>query len=45
MACYTGKEITWEQAMESQENLTPEKYEWGPMAVAPVAMPGLTQFI
>ncbi|MCA9096229.1 MAG: Gfo/Idh/MocA family oxidoreductase [Planctomycetaceae bacterium] len=45
MACYTGKEITWDQAMDSQENLTPEKYEWGPMAVAPVAMPGLTQFI
>lgn len=45
MACYTGKEITWEQAMNSQENLTPEKYEWGPLAVAPVAMPGLTEFI
>jgi predicted dehydrogenase len=45
MACYTGKEITWEQALNSQENLTPEKYEWGPLAVAPVALPGVTQFI
>jgi predicted dehydrogenase len=45
MACYTGKEITWEQAMNSQENLTPAKYEWGPLAVAPVAMPGLTEFV
>lgn len=45
MACYTGKEITWEQAMNSQENLTPAKYEWGPLAVAPVAMPGITEFV
>src|SRR5690606_12259662 len=32
MATYTGQEITWEQAFNSQEDLSPEKYEWGPIA-------------
>lgn len=45
MACYTGKEITWEQAMNSEENMTPEKYEWGSLPVASVALPGITPFI
>ncbi len=44
MATYTGQTITWDQAMNSKEDLTPPKYEWGPLAVAPVAMPGITQF-
>ena len=29
MATYTGQEITWEQAMNSQQDLSPSKYEWG----------------
>jgi len=45
MAAYTGKEITWEQALQSQEDLSPPAYEWGPLPVAPVARPGLTQFV
>ena len=45
MATYTGKQITWEQAMNSQENLTPERYEWGSIASPTVAMPGVTQFL
>lgn len=44
MATYTGQTITWEQALNSKEDLSPAKYEWGPLAVAPVAMPGITQF-
>jgi predicted dehydrogenase len=44
MATYSGKVITWEQAINSAEDLTPGKYEWGPLPVAPVAMPGITQF-
>lgn len=44
MATYTGQTITWEQAMNSQENLTPERYEWGPLAFPAVAMPGITAF-
>ena len=44
MACYTGQEITWDAAMNSKENLTPEKYEWGEIPVPQVAMPGITPF-
>jgi len=45
MSGYTGKTITWEQAMNSKENLTPDKYEWGPRATPGVAVPGVTQFV
>jgi hypothetical protein len=45
MATYTGQTITWDQAINSKEDLTPAKYEWGPLAVAPVALPGVTQFV
>jgi|SoiMethySBSTD1v2_1073268.scaffolds.fasta_scaffold15383_6 predicted dehydrogenase len=44
MAAYTGQAVTWDQAWNSQENLTPAKYEWGPIETAPVARPGITQF-
>lgn len=43
MATYTGQKITWEQVVNSKEDLTPAKYEWGPLAVPPVAVPGKTQ--
>ena len=45
MAAYTGKVITWEQAMNSQEDLMPAKMEWGPLPTPPVAMPGKTKFL
>lgn len=45
MAAYTGDEITWEQALNSQESLMPAKLEWGQLAVAPVAMPGETKLV
>jgi len=44
MATYTGQSITWEQALNSKEDLTPEKYEWGSIPIPSVAMPGITQF-
>lgn len=44
MACYTGKEITWDMAMNSNEDLSPAKYQWTSMPVPPVALPGLTEF-
>jgi myo-inositol 2-dehydrogenase / D-chiro-inositol 1-dehydrogenase len=44
MATYTGQRITWDQAMASTEDLTPAKYEWGALPVAPVALPGITRF-
>jgi len=45
MACYTGQQITWEQALNSKEDLTPPKYDWD-LALAPpqIAMPGQTKF-
>jgi len=45
MATYTGQEITWEMAMNSKEDQSPARYEFGPLAVAPVARPGITKFI
>jgi predicted dehydrogenase len=46
MAAYTGQEITWEQAMNSQESLAPKNPDWNTtIAVAPVAIPGQTKFI
>jgi len=45
MATYTGQVITWEQALHSKEDLTPPKYEFGALAVPPVAMPGKTKFV
>jgi hypothetical protein len=45
MAAYTGKRITWEQAMNSQEDLSPAKYEWGALNEPTVAIPGVTRFV
>jgi predicted dehydrogenase len=44
MATYTGKVITWEKALHSQEDLRPPKYEFGSLPVPPVAKPGVTKF-
>lgn len=44
MTAYTGQEITWDQAINSQMSLMPEKLEFGTLAVAPIAMPGTTKF-
>lgn len=44
MSAYTGKTITWEEALNSKENLTPSAYDWGNLTLAPIAVPGVTQF-
>jgi predicted dehydrogenase len=44
MATYTGQVITWEQALNSEENLAPARYEFGELKVPPVARPGETKF-
>jgi predicted dehydrogenase len=44
MAAYTGQEITWEMAFHSKEDLTPPKYEWGPIETPAIAIPGKTKF-
>jgi predicted dehydrogenase len=44
MAGYTGKTVTWDEAMNSTEDLSPPRYDWAvPLPVPPVAMPGLTK--
>ncbi len=41
MSAYTGKRVTWEQAMKSTLDLWPKTtLEFGPMAVPPVPQPG-----
>ncbi|MBS1823982.1 MAG: Gfo/Idh/MocA family oxidoreductase [Acidobacteria bacterium] len=48
MAAYTGQQITWEQAMNSQESLYPydSKLDWsGSMSVPPLPRPGQTKFV
>ena len=45
MACYTGQTITWDEAMNSKEDLTPASYEFGPLPTPPVAKPGFTKFV
>ncbi len=41
MAAYTGEQISWEQALNSEERLVPEKLDWNmDLPVAPMAMPG-----
>ena len=46
MSAYTGREISWQWAMNASKlNLMPEKLEFGPLAVPPVAVPGQTKLI
>ena len=46
MAAYTGKEVTWDDVMNSQDNLVPENIEWDmELPVRPIARPGQTALI
>jgi myo-inositol 2-dehydrogenase / D-chiro-inositol 1-dehydrogenase len=46
MAAYTGQEVTWDQALNSQEKLVPEHLDWnGSLPVPPRAQPGITKLI
>ena len=45
MATYTGQEIHWDKALNSKQDLSPAKYEFGDMAVPEVAKPGVTKFV
>ena len=45
MATYTGQTITWDQAMNSQEDLSPDGYTWNSKPPpSPIAIPGVTRF-
>jgi predicted dehydrogenase len=46
MATYTGQAISWDQAMQSQEDLSPDRYHWS--ATPPpsqIAIPGVTRLL
>jgi predicted dehydrogenase len=45
MSAYTGQQISWDEAIESKEDLSPPKYEWGPIATPAIAIPGVTKFV
>jgi myo-inositol 2-dehydrogenase / D-chiro-inositol 1-dehydrogenase len=46
MAGYTGRQVTWEMALNSQEVLVPEIKDWNTeVKVPPTALPGITQFV
>ena len=46
MSAYTGKAVTWEQALELQaRHLPQEPLAWGPLTSPPVAVPGATELI
>ncbi|MEO0631571.1 MAG: gfo/Idh/MocA family oxidoreductase, partial [Planctomycetota bacterium] len=45
MSAYTGKEVTFEQALNSQEDLSPAAYSMGPVELAPVPTPGRTPLV
>jgi myo-inositol 2-dehydrogenase / D-chiro-inositol 1-dehydrogenase len=45
MSAYTGKAVTWEQALNSKEVLVPARLEWGSLPVPPVAIPGQTPLV
>src|SRR4029077_14101617 len=43
-AAYTGQVITPEMVLQSKEDLSPSRYEFGPLAMPPVPAPGTTKF-
>jgi predicted dehydrogenase len=45
MSAYTGKAVTWDQALNSQEALVPASMTFGPIATPPVAVPGQTPLV
>ncbi|MGY8769574.1 MAG: Gfo/Idh/MocA family protein [Pirellulales bacterium] len=45
MATYTGQEVTWDQAMNSTEDLSPNQYAWGSAPEYPIAVPGVTKIL
>ncbi|MBX9583772.1 MAG: Gfo/Idh/MocA family oxidoreductase [Gemmataceae bacterium] len=45
MAAYTGRQVTWEAALNSAEDLSPPRYGWDvPLPEPPAAVPGRTKF-
>ena len=46
MAAYTGKEVTWDEAMNSEQQLVPDNLTWDmDLPIRPMAMPGITKIV
>jgi len=46
MAAYTGQEVTWEEMMNSKEQLVPQNLDWKmKLEIAPMAVPGFTKLV
>jgi predicted dehydrogenase len=46
MAAYTGENVSWDQALNSEEHLVPTHMEWDmSLPVAPMALPGLNKVV
>jgi len=46
MSAYTGRALKWDWVMKASTlDLRPARYEMGPLAVEPVAMPGRTPLV
>ena len=43
MAAYTGEKVTWDDAWNSEESLSPEAYEWSDAPHREVPTPGVTE--
>lgn len=43
MSAYSGRTVTWEQALNSELDLSPGEYAWGDVAMRPVPQPGITE--
>ena len=42
-AAYTGQELTWDEVLNADQDLTPPQTTFGPLEVPPVPMPGKTK--
>jgi predicted dehydrogenase len=45
MATYTAQRVTWDQALNSKEDLTPPHYQWGSLPTPTPAVPGKTKVV
>ena len=45
MSAYTGRVISWDEAMNSEERLASASWEFGDVEARPMAIPGQTPFI
>jgi predicted dehydrogenase len=43
-AAYTGQEVTWDEILNAEQDLTPPQTAFGPLDIPPVAMPGITKY-